>query len=479
MRPSALQRHYALLWLFIGSFALLVFTTVLAQNFKIAGGYFSMFFFAAVFFALLISYVELFFLPKKSAYAAHFDQADGERPDSEPTSRPLTGTTSGARSDERLIADDNANETTSLLRNDRRSFRTYDGSRRQSVSDGADHEGHSGPLDLGTAFPGEQEWSGRLPNWLWLVQFVIMVPVPLVLIGQVALLLTSALYQTPADGSSSLVIYLLFAILTAVLAVPVGPWLHRFSYHVPTFLFFVCIGTAIYNLVAFPFSRDHKLKVYFVQQVDLDSGANVVSLTGVDGYVQDIIRELPSAQGQRLNCTTPDVATRIELTKCSWEGLPAQVVPELPQSRDNGEHVNNSTFKSWLEYSINKSKDASEASIRVVGQNTRSCRVVFDAPVAHLAVAGAVSDPRFNATGEHGTRELRLWHREWSQPWNVSVAWDGDGDLTFSGRVVCLWSDANAGAIPAYDEVQHYLPTWAIATKIGDGLVEGSKRFKL
>ncbi|KAF1970223.1 endoplasmic reticulum metallopeptidase 1 [Bimuria novae-zelandiae CBS 107.79] len=473
MRPSALQRHYTLLWLFIGSFVLLVFVTVLARNYHVASGYFSMFAFAAVFVALLISYAELFFLPKKSVYAARFGDAGGVIHDREPPSRPLSGTTNGTRSDERVPEDDDATETTSLLRNDRVSFRRNYGSRRQSVSEGADPEDHHAASDLGFVYEGEQEWSGTLPSWLWLIQFLLTVPIVVILVGQVALLLTSAIYQTPADGSSTLSIYLLFAALTAALTVPAAPFLHRFTYHIPTFLLFVCVGTAIYNLVAFPFSLEHKLKVYFLQQIDLDTGANTVSLTGLEGYVQDIIKQIPSAQGQDLNCTTPDVATRKELTKCSWAGLPAHVVPRLSP------YGNNTTPKSWLEYSIQKSSNANKATIRVVGQNTRSCRLMFDTPVRSVWVDGAVSDPRFNATGQHGTRELRLWHRQWSQPWNVSVAWGSDTNSTFSGRVACLWSDANAGSIPSFDEVQHYLPVWAVSSKIADGLVEGSKRFKL
>lgn len=473
MRPSALQRHYTLLWLFSGSFALLVFVTVLTKNFQIAGGYFAMFSFAGVFFALLISYVELFFLPTKSAYAAHFDHTQGSYHDQEPTSRPLSGTTNGTRSEERLPQDDDATETTSLLRNDRISFRRNYGSRQQSVSDGAEPEEHHATSDLGSPYEGEQEWSGKLPSWLWLIQFLLTAPITLVLVGQIALLMTSATYQTPADGNSTLLIYVLFAAITALLAVPAGPFLHRFTYHIPTFLLFICIGTAVYNLVAFPFSRNHRLKVYFAQQVDLDTGANTVSLTGVNGYVQDIIREIPSAQGKALTCATPNVASRKELTKCSWAGLPANVVPA------SASYSNNTKPASWLDYSVQKSNNANEATIRVVGQNTRSCRIQLDTPADSLRIAGAVSDPRFNATGEHGTRELRLWHREWSQPWNVSVTWNSDTNSTFSGRVLCLWADANAGAIPAFDEVQHYLPVWAIATKFGDGLVEGSKRFTL
>ncbi|KAF2688869.1 putative zinc metalloprotease [Lentithecium fluviatile CBS 122367] len=475
MRPSALQRMYTLIWLFIGSFALLVLVTVLAENYKVAGGYWALFYFAAVFFALLISYIELFFVPKKSVFVSGSEQVDRGRPASESASRPLTGTTSGARSDDRPVVDDDATETTSLLRGDRRSFRRY-GSRRQSASEGTDQGERSGPVDLGRPYPGEQEWSGKLPGWLWILQFLFLVPIVVTLVAQIALLLTSALYQTPADGSSTFFIYIAFAALTTLLVAPTGPFIHRFTYHVPTFLFFVCIGTVIYNLVAFPFSREHRLKVYFVQQVDLDSGVNTVSLTALDGYVQHIIKEIPSAQGRSINCTTPDIATRKELTKCAWEGLPAQVVPKASP------FSNNTHPASWLDYSITKGGKANEATIRVAGQNTRACRIAFDTPIADLAIAGAVSDdPRFNATGDNGSREVRLWHREWSQPWNVSVKWDrgATSNSSLSGRVICLWSDANAGAIPAFDEVQHYLPVWAIATKISDGLVEGSKRFKL
>lgn len=473
MRPTALHRLYTLLWLFVGSWALLILTTVLAQNYQIAGGYFIMFYLAAVYFATVISYIELFFLPSKSKYAGRFD--NDSRRNSEVPSRPLTGTTTNTRSEDRPILDDDATETTSLLRGDRRSFARH-GSRRQSVSEGTDRESRSNSAESGDVFTGEQEWSGKLPSSLWILQFLLLVPINVILVGQVALLLTSALVQTPADGNSALFIYIAFAALTVLLLVPVGPFIHRFTYHIPTFLFFICVGTAIYNLVAFPFSRDHRLKMYFLQHVDLDTGINKVALIGLDGYVQSVIKELPSALGQELNCTTPDIATRVELKKCSWDGLPAFPVPKANGSTISSNHTYHDT---WLDYTINTDKGANNATIRVVGHNTRGCRILFDTPIVDLAVDGGVSDPRFNAVGEHGSREVRLWHREWDKPWNVHVTWDRDSDSTPSGSIVCLWSDANAGAIPAFNELQHYLPVWAIATKAADGLVEGSKRFKI
>ncbi|KAF1833892.1 endoplasmic reticulum metallopeptidase 1 [Decorospora gaudefroyi] len=476
MRPSALQRMYALIWLFVGSFFLLAVVTVFVNNYQIAAGYPILFYFAAIFVAVVISYLELFFAPSKSTYARYLQQEDDSRRNSESASRPLTGSTSAARSDDRPVVDEDATETTSLLRGDRRGFTRY-GSRRGSTSEGGEDHGQ-GPqrLDLGHAYCGEQEWSGKLPSWIWIVQLAITAPIVIILVGQIALLLTSALYQTPSDGNSPLFIYLAIAALSVLLLAPTGPFIHRFTYHLPTFLFLVCVATLIYNLVAFPFSRDHRLKVYFVQRVNCETATNTVSLTGLDGYIQRIVSELPSAQGEQLRCATPDVATRKELRTCEWQGLPAKVVPKSAQVAP----FSNKTYTdNWIDYSIHKSNSSNQATIRVVGRNTRACRIMFDKPITDLAVAGAVSDPRFRPVGAVGTREVRLWHREFGQPWNVSVTWNAEEQSKLSGKIVCLWSDANAGDIPAFDEVLHYLPVWAIPSKISDGLVEGFKHFEL
>ncbi|KAL5116694.1 hypothetical protein ACEQ8H_005443 [Pleosporales sp. CAS-2024a] len=453
MRPSALQRMYALIWLFIGSFALLAFVTVLSNHYEMAGGYFALFYFAAIFLALALSFLELFFAPTKTAYARYHEEAS--------TSRPLTGSTSAARSDDAPVADDDATETTSLLRGDRQSFARYSG-RRESAQD--DAEEHT-QLDLKQPYPGEQAWSGKLPAWIWFLQLLLVAPIVIILVGQIALLVTSSLTQTPADGSSSLLVYLVIALLTTLLLAPVGPFIHRFTWHIPTFLLLICIGTVIYNLVAFPFSREHRLKVYFVQEVDCVSGTNRVSLTGIDGYVQRLVASLPSAQGEQVDCTAAKAAKRKELRTCSWPGLPPTVVPQKKT-------------ESWLDYSIAKGNKTNQAVFTVAGQNTRACRIAFDSRISDVAVAGAVSDPRFEAVGETGSREIRLWHREWDQPWNVSVTWPKE-HWKLSGRVICLWSDANTGDIPAFDELLHYLPVWAIPSKYGDGLVSGFKDFQI
>ena len=243
------------------------------------------------------------------------------------------------------------------------------------------------------------------------------------------------------------------------------------------FLLLVLIGTLIYNLVAFPFSGNNRLKLFFQQEVDIVSGANNVSLYGADQYLQQAISNLPSAAGQSLNCIrADDFSTR---KKCFWEGLPPMVTdvdPNLPPS---------SMYRSWLRFNASRSlngTDTGKARFVVHGKDTRACKIVFDSPIRKFKVKGqAPVDERFAPVPDGGSKEIRLWSRTWNRTWTVDVKWDHDQSKpALKGKVVCLWSDANQrGVIPAYDEALHYLPDWVTVTKGGDGLVEAYERFSI
>lgn len=493
MRPSALFRTYSLIWMYIGAYLILVAVTVGENMFQIAGGYFMVIYFAAVFAALLISYLELFALPKKSAYVQQQSIIDeAHRPIDEATplardtgsirsNRPITSSSAHQkpRDEPRTDEEDEATETTSLLRGDpNQSFARY-GDHHQSVDEGTEHDAIAQEEpSLPPPYGEEQAWSGYLPRWTWLFQFLLLAPIVLILVGQTGLLLTSALYQTPADGSPPLPIYLAIAVFSVLLLAPLGPFVHRFGYQIPTFLFLVAVGTCVYNLTAFPFSPNARLKVYFVQHVDLDIGINTVSLTGLEDYVRDIVAEMPSAAGQEIKCGAPDYAARSGLSKCMWEGIAPNVVPlahpEIPPEKG---------YQDWLSYNITRVENATEAVISLKGKNTRACRLYFDRSIEDLRVEGSVaSDATHKAVGENGSTEVRLWSREWGRGWNVTVKWKAEAEGRkgegLDGRVVCLWSDANeSGVIPALEEVRMFMPRWAQVSKLGDGLVEGSKRF--
>ena len=501
-RPTALQRFYMLFWMYIVSFVFLAGATVLEHNFDIAGVYFIVFYSAAVFLALLISYGELFALPGKSSYAQLIAESEGpgfRRADSIASNRAIAPRSQHhSRSREPVATtndDENATEETSLLRNDRGtiSFAGYGGargSRRQSgqasstlVPDGTHNDDEAYQSTLGIPYTNEQPWSARLPSIVWVLQSILLCPIPVILTGQISLLLTSALHQTPADGNAVLPIYLFISGLTFFLISPVLPFIHRFHYHIPSIFLLIFIISLVYNLLTFPFTESNRLKTYFVQRVDLDTGMNHVSLTGLKSYIDEIASSIPSASKQDVQCHGLDLPKYSGLHSCLWAGPAPQTVPNsllhLPESTPP-----ELGYKDWLTFNASRIKGhRNTARFEIVGKNTRACRILFDHPIVRFDVEGGDRQPdeRFTPVGPDGATQLRLWSREWGRGWNVSVTWeDGDDgkERGLDGKVVCLWSDANElGAIPALEEVWRFMPAWSTAVKADDGLVQGEKRF--
>ncbi|KAI4177052.1 MAG: hypothetical protein LQ343_000532 [Gyalolechia ehrenbergii] len=501
LRPSALTRLYSLLWLFVIGWIVLVAIAVLEKRQNIAGGYFIVFYFLAVFVATSLALLELFGLPRKSQYAEEVSPSNigatpSHRSQSISSGQRLAQTSEeqqrpGSSEHQNVEEDEEATERTSLLRNNRHTTFAHYPHRNENPTEehGLDETKER------KVYLGEQAWSWSLPGWLWILQFLLLSVIPIILTGEIALLLTSSISQTLADGSSILLPYIAIAFFTILLLIPVSPFIHRYTYHIPVFLFLVFGGTLIYNLLAFPFSSNNRLKVYFDQRVDLDTGINTVSLTGIkDGpYLRDIAASLPSTIGHEITCL--DSKSRLGLKECSWHGLPPEVVPSISPLRSG--IPPEFRYAEWLSYNITHGNvTRNEAHITVSGKNTRACKLVFDTPISDFSVAGAAAeDERIPKVPKEGSKELRLWSRTWEKPWHIKVRWNGakDNGSSFSslglrkqqqrgqglnGRVVCLWSDANeSGVIPALDEVWKYAPTWVAVSKNSDGLVEGSKSF--
>ncbi|TPR01499.1 Protein kinase domain family protein [Aspergillus niger] len=433
-RPTALHRIYTLTWMFVLAWVLLVISTVYQNQRGLAGSYSVFFFFSGTFLATWISYLELFSLPRKSEYANQ----------NRPTSR-------------RASSYGGSGQRTTFA-----NYVRVAGDHRDSDTD---HHYYPG------VYKHEQRWSASLPTWTWTLQFLLMAPLVLIMVGPLALLLTSALHQTGQDGSSSLFIYVAIAALTTFLLTPLLPFIHRHTYHLPVFLLLVFLGTLIYNLVAFPFSPTNRLKLFFIQDIDLSTGSTTASLAGVQPYVHAAASTLPSTANQNITCT--EHTTRG--TKCAWPGLAPRVVPDTP-------------YSDWLDFTISQQHNTTDdkegdedthhprkARITLSGRNTRACKLLFDSPISSFAVLGSSTDPRFPTSSPHGTKEIRLWSREWENEWVVDVAW-----TTSTNDDICLWSDNNsAGVIPALDEVRQFAPSWVAVSKAADGLVEGWKVFSI
>lgn len=461
-RPSAFHRVYTWTWLFVLTWALLVVATVYENEQGMGGGYFVFFYFAGTFLATWISYLELFALPRKSDFTDHF--ALGSR-------RPSTfGSRLGTASEDEHQDEDpeeEPTESTSLLHGRQRTtFANYVNVSGNYTTAPEEAEDEQDP----NVYGNEQTWSASMPSWTWVLQLLLTAPIILTLVAPLALLLTSALHQTGQDGNPALFVYIAIAGLTAMLFAPMLPYIHRYTYHIPIFLFFVLLGTLIYNCIAFPFSDSNRVKLFFSQQVDLDRGNTTASLTGAYPFVADVVRGLPSSGGQT------ECHPWLKRTQCTWTGPEPQVVPE-----------SSSPSPDWVSFSISK-QEGSTHSVRfeVSGQNTRACRITMDRhPITNFSVVGSSPpDSRFLHSASDGMQEIRLWSRTWDGQWTVDVNFSKHSDESeeepIKGRVSCLWSDNNTpGLIPALDEARQYAPAWVALTKLTDGLVEGYREFEL
>lgn len=472
-RPSAFHRVFTLTWMFVLGWALLVMATVYEDQRGLAGGYFVFFAFAGVFLATWVSYLELFCLLRKAEFVSRVVGPPAS------SRRPASG-----REDEDDVDEDGnveeASESTSLLRGGQRTtFANY-----RAASDARQLGDDDGNEPRDNASGQEQPWTTDLPKYTWILQFLLTGPTVLIFIAPLALLLTTALHQTGQDGGSVLFIYISIAALTTLLFSPLIPFIHRYTYHIPVFLLLIFAGTLIYNLSAFPFSESNRLKLFFLQEVDLDAGVNRASLTGVYPFVDDVVGSLPSVGGQDVECVP--FGDRV---KCAWDGLPPHVAA-----------LNEGPSKEWVSFNVTRHSDShstdgsdGKAQFHISGQNTRACKIVFDndTPIPDFHVAGSAYDSqRFPHTtpspGGRGTREIRLWSREWENTWVVDVDLPTTNtsittnSAKVKGKVLCLWSDQNqVGTIPALDEVRQYAPVWAGVSKLGDGLVEAGRGFEI
>jgi hypothetical protein len=458
-RPTALARGYAFIQQWFLWWILLIFVAISIDRFDIASGYWILITYSGIFLSAWISLLELFGLPRKP------------RPDSQYTGRPGSYSSTGhsiiATSENvtpsEFEEDSDVTEETPLFRGANRPT-TFGG-----YSRGIQHDDGSGSTGSGVdetdfsnegVYGKEQYWSKDLPSWVWIIQFLLAVPLPLIITGPVALLMVSGMNQTGADGSSALTIYLILAIFTVFVLLPGVPFYQRITYHVTAFIFFIFAVSLIYNLLAFPFSREYRLKVYFQQSVELETGVNIASLVGYAGFVEKIVVDhIPSAHGKSIEVELDPV--RLGLTRVSWEAEPPAVVPGLKMHR-------------WVQFNITQLGD-NEARFYIKGMSTRACKIQFDRPVHDVVVVGDAKELG-KPVPKQGVKEVRLWSRSWDDGWTVKVKWsDYRTDTTprseesgLQGKIVCLWSDANnmKEEIPALWESEMFLPDWAVVSKL-------------
>ncbi|KAJ3507166.1 hypothetical protein NLJ89_g6460 [Agrocybe chaxingu] len=375
---------------------------------------------------------------------------------------------------------------------------------------------------------------GTLATWWWIPQFLVSVPIPVALLGHVTAILLDAMPQTLADGASPWGVYLMAALTALLLVLPLSPFAYKLRPYRPLtlFVFIVFLLSNLYAWLAFPFTSQDPLKLYFQQRVELypqafgtSLGAPIVFrpnittvLSGPKKYLRSsILPHLPSANGAGKEIKCDDDPAKRGLVKCEWNsGIERMPVPgslsyaNLPETNLSLPWADGE----FIRFDVQRTSETS-ARIYLRGRNTRSCRIYFDSQPIHrydildphnedgvsraenYASSGKGMQPGYEIPPT-GVTEVRLWSRTWEKEFVVDVDWQGpasngtvaEKSAGMEGRVACEWVEYESGLIdngslgpvdnaardgpkiPALEEVLTFIPEWAVVSKATDGLVE-------
>jgi len=268
--------------------------------------------------------------------------------------------------------------------------------------------------------------------------------------------------------------YGMLSVVALFVILPIAPFginMHGWLY---VFIFVVFVLSTLYTYLAFPFSQETPLDVYFAQSVDLDTSRVVTALTGPRQFLSNAIIPLfPSAFNQVINCTDPP--NRFSLQTCKWEVRDA-FVPSPGGKRDYHEPSSGASLEKWVTTSLERTGSDS-ARIKVQGLNTRSCALQFSGKGVrsfNLTDDGAKGLQHGSNVPEHGLEQILLWSRDWGKEFEVDVDFTGGEDEKVKGRVSCSWAEYESatvgggrtgGKIPSLEEVILFLPEWAVVRR--------------
>lgn len=470
IRPSALQRAYTHIWMFVISWVALVAVAVFADRFRIGAFFPFAFLHSSVFVSTLISLLDLSALQPKQEFAqrAHDehqerDSANEESSHHEALLAPAPGETENSVASAQEAPDDDDDdeteeptERTPLRGTENRSDNprtTFGATYRRSIDAVM---GGSGTKDEARhqPFEGEQAWSGRMPSWTWLIQLLVLAPINLIMFGQIALVLTASTQHTLADGGNDFVAYLGIAGLCIFVLFPLAPFIHRVTFHIPLILLAVLAGTLIYNLAAFPFSANNRYKVNFQQDLFVDDGTSTIKIIGVEEYVRAVVGELPSSYGKKVSCE--EAAASPLLAECSYNGAAAPPrIGGLPDGHGGNKTIADATpsshfaplkggktknrFQGLMDLNITRSNggpDVNGATLSVDARGSKVCTLEFDQPISRFEIRGGAGvDTRFGEFPSQGVQNLQLYRRTWTGPWVVDVEWTDDSSSELDAAV--------------------------------------------
>ncbi|KAK9478066.1 hypothetical protein V1514DRAFT_294775 [Lipomyces japonicus] len=345
------------------------------------------------------------------------------------------------------------------------------------------------------ALPGTKLDNTVNEEILNLVQYFLLVPIPVLLLLQIGFNSVESLRYGVADGSPHILPYASIAVIFSLAIVHLSPFIPKFirsgilSTSVVVLWIFGTILLLSYTFTAPAFNEKTKLKLFYEHTINVTAPGYVdeTKVLGIPPYVEQVIRGLPSGKSGQVDCE-PFGELGV-LNECTYPGPSPGLFIGPGQPHE------------WTKASVIQESPSSYV-ITISGHNTRGAYVTLPksllnetGPLEYEVLSSQTIAKVDNAKILGKFHSFELWSRcslvnsdcfspfvlRISSPNGVAFGVDGitagsqwDGWIPGSPE-----TSARPGRLPSLDELYHYIPSWVTFQKKSHGLVRVFKNLSL
>lgn len=337
----------------------------------------------------------------------------------------------------------------------------------------------------------ENDHSSLIIDLLWLIEFIVVVPIILMLVSTTVFVAVDSMHQSTIDSASYSSVFALFQSIT-VAAIMIFlfalPFTHVLHGNLVTVLTVGAILGSLSSFMAPAYTYKNPLKLRFVQRVDLQNGnSSVTALGSTESTIRSVLKDLPSIKHGHhpIICNSLDGRSQ-----CNYIGLD----PFVGGSKN---------YNDWITYNYSSDIAAnawglSKSTLTVQAKGTRRCDIAFfdedgqpsDAVKAITVYYG--NNHTITARYHNGYDSMQIHKLNWEDPYKIDLEWLPswqEENQKLTAELTCMYAEydqeiqlpdgQSKRMVPALDELLEYSPNWITWVNSGPGLVQAKVRVQL
>lgn len=225
----------------------------------------------------------------------------------------------------------------------------------------------------------------------WLIQFIILVPIPAFFIFTDGKLVLDALHETIQENKLyDEAIWELVGLIAMLLAILLSPFMQKLNFisiQLTIGLFLYGILNSYYEV---SYSESNPIKLRYVETFDINTNTSLSNIFGRQGYIPQILNDVPTILNDDIKCLKFNTS---ETETCSYNGTRPYLVSGTMEDNEFINYLNVSILSNTNVESIDIDSIGSldkftplESTIQIDVFGSRQCYLTFNA-----------SNPKFTA----------------------------------------------------------------------------------